>query len=160
MTLTAAPQIGLGTVVSIGTLGASPTFTAIAKLKKVTPPQPKWGTEDTTTLDTTGNTRTFIKSLIDPGEFTLDGEYASADPGQIALSAAFLAPSNQANGAAYPFKVVLPVNLAGGQTTIGDTFTFSGLVTDFAVQDEDIDKIVMFKATIKISGAGTYAEGA
>lgn len=154
MTQTAQPIIGLGSALSIGTQGGTPTFTAIGKAKKITPPQPKWGTEDTTTLDAgPAATRTFMKTLLDPGEISVEGLYESADAGQTALQAAFLAVSNSTNGAAYPFKLALSVDLAGGQTTTGDTFTFSALVTDFAIVDVEVDKPFTFKATLKITGA-------
>jgi hypothetical protein len=101
-----------------------------------------------------------MKTIRDPGELSLEGMYESADLGQVALSAAFAASSNQLNGAAYPFKLVLPINLNGGQLTTGDTSTFNGLVTDFALSDVEKDKELTFKATIKLTGSGTFVEGA
>ena len=161
MTLTATPQIGLGTAFSIGTLGGSPTYTAIGGNTKVVPPKPKWGTQDITTLSQTSTGRQWIKDLIDQGEAQGSGFWESADAGQQALQAAFLAPSNQASGANYPFKLVLPVNLAGGQTTTGDTFVFYGLVTDFSIGDAEPGKPIPYEFTIKINGtpAPTYTEG-
>lgn len=161
MTLSAQPQIGLGTLLSIGTLGGSPTFVAIGGSTKLTPPKPKWGTEDITTINQTSLGRQFIKTLIDQGEASGSGFWESADAGQIALQAAFLAPSNTANGANYPFKLVLLPNLSGGQVTTGDTFTFSGLVTDFHVGEADPGKPIPYEFTIKINGTPvpTYVEG-
>lgn len=161
MTLTATPQIGLGIVLSIGTLGGTPTYTAIGGNTKITPPEPKWGTEDITTIGQATPGKQFIKSLLDQGEASAEGFWESADAGQIAVYAAFLAPSNQAGGANYPFKLVLPINLAGGQTTTGDTATFSGLVTDFAVGAAEPGKPVPYKFTVKINGTPvpTFVEG-
>jgi hypothetical protein len=161
MTITAAPQIGLGMTISIGTLGGSPTYTAILGNTKIVPPEPSWGTEDVTTLDAANPYRQFIKALLDQGEAEGSGFWESADPGQIALYAAFLAPSNQANGANYPFKLVLPVNKAGGQTTTGDTATFSALVTKFAMGEGDPGKPIPYKFTLKINGSPipTFVEG-
>jgi hypothetical protein len=159
MTLTAAPLVGIGTALSIGTLGGTPTFTVIGGIQKITPPEPKYGTEDVTTLATTGNTRVKIKTLIDPGEYQIEGLNESADAGQIALEAAFLASSNQVNGAAYPFKLVLPINLAGGQATTGDTEAFNALVTSYSEGEVTIDKTIPFKATLTVTGPSTYTEG-
>ncbi len=159
MTLTAAPITGLGATLSIGTLGASPTFTVIGGDTKITPPEPKFGTEDTTTLATAGGVRTFIKTLQDPGETTIEGNYESADPGQIALSTAAAAISNQLNGAAYPFKFTLPINGPGGQTTTGDVYAFNALVLSFAVSEVEAGKLVTFKSSLKLTGPITYTEG-
>lgn len=162
MTITASPQIGLGTTFSIGTLGGSPTYTAIGGNTKLTPPKPKWGTEDITVIGQSATGRQFIKTLIDQGEASGAGFWESGDAGQIALQAAFLAPSNQASGANYPFKLVLPINLPGGQTTTGDTFVFYGIVTDFSVGDAEAGKPIPYEFTIKINGTPvpTYVEGA
>ena len=46
-----------------------------------------------------------------------------------------------------------------GQTTTGDTVTFNALVTEFVVSDEEVDKVVTFKASLKITGVWTFTEG-
>ncbi len=159
---TAVPQIGLGLTLSIGTQGGAPTYTVIAGLTKVTPPKPKWGTEDVTVLNQAAPDRQFIKTLRDLGEIAVEGFRETADPGQQALYTAFLAPSNQVGGGAYPFKIVWAINLAGGQATTGDTATFSGLVTDYADGEAEPGKPIPFTATIKVNGtpAPTFVEGA
>jgi hypothetical protein len=159
MTQTAQPLIGLGATLSIGTQGGTPTYTAINGVKKITPPKPKWGTEDVTTLATPNTGRRKIKTLLDNGEVAFEGEYESADPGQAAMSAAFLTPSNSASGAAYPFKLVLPIDLAGGQTTIGDTVTFNAMVTGWEMSDVEIDKAVTFSGSLTIDGPVTVTPG-
>jgi len=168
MTQTAAPLLGLATKLYIATSQATaPTITAgsvtggtlIGKIKKITPPKPKFGTEDTTTLDTAGGVRTFIKTLQDPGELTIEGEYESADPGQVLLQSSFATLSNSANGAAWPFLLLYPTNLQGGQTVNGDSDAFSGLVTDWSVGEAEPDKPLTFSATVKVTGAVTFTEG-
>lgn len=158
MTLTAAPLLGTGTALSIGTLGGSPTYTAIAKLNKITPPTIKAGTEDISTLDS-GIWRQYIKTLLDGGELKITGLYASGDPGQQALQTAALASPNQTNGATYPFKLQLPVDGAAGQTTTGDVIAFSGIVTEFAPGEVQADKTIPLEVSIKVSGAVTFTEG-
>lgn len=160
MTQTAQPILGLGTVISIGTQGASPTFTAVNKVKKVTPPKPKWDTEDVTTLDTPNTGRIFAKTLLNNGEVSIEGEWESADPGQVALAAALTSAPVAVYGQNYPFKIVLPVDTVGGQTSTGDTLTFSALVIGFEIGEASIDKIVPFSASLKVTGALTFVEGA
>lgn len=160
MTQTASPIIGLGAVLSIGTQGGSPTYTAVGKIKTIKPPAPKFGTEDTTTLDAAAGVRTFIKTLQDPGEMDVTVLWESADAGQVAVLAAFATLSNSANGAGYPFKLALPIDLSGGQTTTGDTFTFAGLVVDYSGPELQADKTVTWSFKVKVSGAVTLAEGA
>jgi hypothetical protein len=158
MTQTAQPLLGLAATISIGTQAASPVYTVINFVKKITPPKPKWGTEDTTTLGTPSQTRTFMKTLIDPGELQIEGLYEQ-DPGQVALAAAFNSAAVTTYGQAFPFKFELAPDVVGGQTTTGDTYVYSGLVTDYTVGEADIDKVVPFSATIKISGPPTFTEG-
>jgi hypothetical protein len=159
MTQVAATLLGIATVFSIGTQGGTPTYTAINGLNKISPPAGKFGTEDVTTFNSAGLDRVFVKTLRDPGEVSIEGEYESADPGQLALQTAFSTSSNSASGGAYPFKLVLPIDLQGGQTTTGDSFAFNALVTDWAIPDVEIDKVVTFKAMLKITGPVTATEG-
>ena len=159
MTQTAQPIIGMGAILSIGTQTASPTYTVINGVKKITPPKPKWGTEDVTTLSSASNTRVFIKTLLDPGKVPIEGEWESADPGQTALSAALYSAAVATYGQAFPFKIALPIDTLGGQTTTGDTITFNALVIGYEVGEVEIDKPVTFSATLKITGPITFAEG-
>lgn len=159
MTQTAKPLIGLGATLSIGTQGGTPTYTVINGLKQVSGPQPKWGTEDVTTLDSAAFNRVFVKTLLDPGEISVSGNWESADPGQTALASAFAVGSNSTNGAAFPFKLALAANIAGGQATTGDTFGFSALVTAFEGPDIQVDKVATFKATLRITGGDTETVG-
>lgn len=168
MTQTATPQIGLqsklyiqtvqGTAIAVsgGTVSGG---TLIGQVKKITPPKPKWGTEDITVLATPNTGRIFIKTLVDMGEVKVDGLYASADAGQALLTTAFFAASNTAAGASFGFLIEEPINLAGGQTTAGDQVAFNALVTDWEIGEADIDKVIPFTATLKITGAITVTLG-
>jgi hypothetical protein len=134
MTVSAQPTVGLGAVLSIGTQGGSPAYTPVGKIKTIKAPQPKFGTD---------------VSVL----------WESADAGQVAVLAAFATISNSANGADYPFKLALPVNLSGGETTTADIFTFSGLVTDYSGPELQPDKTITWSFKVKIDGAITFAEG-
>lgn len=159
MTQSAAPIIGQGSQLSIGTQGGSPTFTAIVGIRSVKAPAGKWGTEDITTLTTSGFSRRFIKTLEEAGEADVSLIWESADPGQVAILAAYAQGSNIALGGDFPFKLVLPINLPGGQTTTADTLTFNALVTDFTRPEVQVDKTITWSFKLKVDGAVTITEG-
>ena len=158
MTQTATPLIGSGITISVGTQGATPVYTAISGVTKITPPQQKFGTTDITEL-TTGFKKV-LKTLADYGEVTIEGIYKSADAGQAALAAAFGVLANSTYGGDFPFEIQMPINLAGGQTATGDLVKFLGPVTGFATDQESAEKEVTFKATIKVNSAPVVTLGA
>lgn len=158
MTQTAQPNIGSQITISIGTQGASPTYTVINGITKATPPQQKFGTYDKTAL-TTGFKKAG-KTIPDYGELSIEGYYESADPGQAALAAAFAVLDNSTYGGDFPFEVQLPPLLSGGQTTTGDLIKFNGPVTEFqSFQSVEADRALMFKATIKVNSAPVVTLG-
>lgn len=168
MTQSAASLIGLSSKLYIQTTqgtaitvsgGAVSGGTLIGALKKITPPKPKWGTEDVTVLSTPNTGRRKIKTLLDNGEVKAEGLYESADAGQAALAAAFLTASNTALGADFGFLIVEPIDAAGGQTSIGDAIAFNALVTEWEIGESDIDKVIPFSATLTIDGPVTITLG-
>jgi hypothetical protein len=158
MTQTAAPLIGSGISISIGTQGATPSYTPIAGVTKITPPAQKFGTTDITTLAT--GFKKVLKTIPDYGEVSIEGIYESADPGQAALAAAFAMLGNSTYGGDFPFEIQMPPNLAGGQTATGDLLKFLGPVTEFATDQESAEKEVTFKATIKVNAQPVVTLGA
>jgi hypothetical protein len=74
----------------------------------------------------------------------------SSDLGQVACEAAF------SSGLLQPFLLQLPKTTA--QTTMGDKYTFSALVSsrDFTVE---VGKEIDWQVTLKISGAVTLTTG-
>lgn len=160
MTQTATPLIGLGFALSIGTQGGTPTYTVVNGIKTFKMADGSWGTEDVTVLNTAAFSRRFIKTLEDAGEAEVSMLWDSADPGQVLLLAAYAVGSNSANGADFPIKAAMPIDLAGGQTTTGDTFAFNGLVTKYKRPEVQVDKTLTWGVTIKVDGAVTLTEGA
>ena len=168
MTQTAQPILGLeakcyiqsaqGTAITVAA-GVVTGGILINGLKKITPPKPKYATEDVTTLGNPDNYRRFMKTLIDGGELAVEGNWMSADPGQVALAAAFSSAPAATYGQNFQFLVLLPPDIVGGQTTTGDSYLYTGPVTDFAMGEEDVDKVIPFTATIKISGPPVFTEG-
>jgi predicted secreted protein len=141
---------GKGTVFSIGTPITTPVYTVIGELKTFSQSGGKNATEDVTNADSAGRATEFITTLLTSGEYSLGGNYVSSDAGQVMLRAAFN------SGAVTPFKMVLP--LQGTQTTTGETWTFSAVVTELDVT-VSYDKATQFTAKLTISGLITIVSG-
>jgi predicted secreted protein len=141
---------GKGTVLSIGTAGATPVYTSVSELKTYNFSGAKNDTEDITNSDSAGRAREFLVTLLDSGEISIAGNYVASDAGQVAFKAGFN------SGLILPFKLQLPV--APGQTTSGDVMTFLGLITENDISLQ-FDKVISFAAKIKLSGIITYVSG-
>jgi hypothetical protein len=146
-------QAGRGTQFSIGSLAGTltPTYVLVGEVKTSGITGAQWGTEDVTNSDS-GPDQEFISTIRDNGTLDLSGNRVASDAGQVAVEAAF------GSGLKYDFKLVLPINVQAGQSTVGDTYTFAGLVQsrDFSI---DVTKAISFSTKIKVSGAVTYAVG-
>jgi len=124
-------------------LGTTITFNAknigaLTSIGEITPDSEEL---DSTTLDSSGGYREFIQGFKDSGNCTLSGYYDKADAGQAALIAAY------ATGAAHPVVITFP--------SAGGTASFSAYVKSFTVGAAEVDGIVGFGATLRISGAVT-----
>jgi len=87
MTITASPQIGLGTTFSIGTLGGSPTYTAIGGNTKLQPAQAQMGHGGTSpSLASPPPGASSSRRFIDQGEASGSGFWESGDAGQNRLA--------------------------------------------------------------------------
>ncbi len=144
-------QSGRGTVVSIGTVGNSPTFAVLGEIKSTSQSGSQWGTEDVTNFES-GSDQEFQTTIRDNGELNVSGNRIPSDPGQVQLEAAF------GDGLIRPFKVQLEPNELTGQTSVGDLFSFNALVVsrDFAIE---YNKVVTFSAKLKVSGPITVTSG-
>lgn len=140
--------IGLGTILSIGTLTSPVTFTTVGELNKCTGSGRQAGTADTTNFQS--NAREFVPTLIDSGTWAIGGNRVSADAGQIAMEAAFT------NLELHTFKIQLPK--APGQTSVGDSCVFLALVEQLNYTVE-VDKAVTFEGQLKVSGKPTWTPG-
>lgn len=123
---------GLGTTISIN-------GTNIGVLTSISGPEISADTIDITTLDVSGNTRTFIQGFIDPGEITVTGYYDNIDTGHTAVKSAL------DNATTDTYIITFPA-------AIGATWTFSGIVTKFKAGEATLEDPLTFEATIKISG--------
>jgi hypothetical protein len=169
MTQTAQAVLGLlaklyiattqGTAITVSA-GVVTGGTVISGLTKITPPKPKWATEDITTLNNADSYRRFLKTLIEGGEIQIEGNWESADPGQIALAAAFNSAPIATYGQNFGFLLMLQTDVVGGQTVSGDQWSYpSCLVTDFVLGEAEVDKRVPFSATLKINAAPVFTAG-
>lgn len=134
------PQRSVGTRIKIGT-------TFIAGLTSIDAPPRSAETMDTTTLDSPGGYRTFIGGFKDGGEVTLSGFFEAGDAGQIALNNAFEA------GTLQNFEIVFPPEM-------GASWSFQAVVTAFQGGTAELENLLAFEATVKISGPPTLATSA
>jgi TP901-1 family phage major tail protein len=98
-------------------------------------------TLDTTTLDSDGGYRTFTGGFKDGGEVSLSGYFEPGDAGQRALDEAY------EEGGVEEFSIVFP-------TELGASWEFDGVVTAVSTGAE-LEELVSFEATIKVSGKPT-----
>ena len=141
-------SIGLGTILSIGTTGGSPTFTTVGEIKTIAQSGRQVSTEDVTNMQSLA--KEFIPTLVESGTWDISGNRVGSDAGQIAMEAGFQGLT------LLPFKIQLPKSST--QTTTGDTFTFNALIAelDYSIA---VDKAVTFTAKLKVSGLITETAG-
>lgn len=140
--------IGKGAVFSISTDGT--TFTPVKQLKTIQFSGAKSDYEDITNLDSAGATREWAPTLLDSGQASISGVFDPVDPGQEALSAAFLAQTK--------VSCKLQFAKASDETTTGMLRTFSGYISERTL-DAQFDKSSTITATVKITGVITDTFG-
>lgn len=99
---------------------------------------------DTTTLDSAGGYRESIGGFKDAGEVPIEGYFDHTAVGQIALQEAI------DDGLAEDYVITFP-------TIPATTWKFKGVVTAFKVGDVDLEGVIAFGATIKVSGKPVLA---
>ena len=127
------PITGMGTTIKKGT-------TAIAGLTSIGGLELSADTIDTTTLDTVGGYRTFTGSFKDAGEVSIEGHFEKSH-------ATMLTDFEAGTSAAYTIAF-----------NDGSTWGFSGVITGFQTGVE-MEDLVSFSATIKVSGKPTLTAG-
>jgi hypothetical protein len=114
----------------------------------------KRSTIKTTNLDS-GEYDTYLSTQIDGGTWSISANRIPTDAGYLAVIAAM----NVSGGPAYDFKVQLPIDTEASQTTAGDVYTFSGIITDVDGFSLDVDKAIQWKLVLQQSGPSTYVVG-
>jgi hypothetical protein len=148
-----------GAVLSIGTPGTGETFTSILQVKSISITPAKTEFDDMTNLGspTFGNVviKEPIPVSVTPGSFTAQAIYLPSDTGLAALRAAFSTQALQ------DFKLQLPPDTFGGQTTTGDLIAFSGYVMEQPITDTagGPDKILVYKISATITTVPVITPG-
>lgn len=125
-------------------LGTAITFggTPIASLTSIGEVSVVADELDATTLDSSGGYREFIQGFRDGGEVSLTGYLNKGDAGQIALR------SNFATGTPTATVITFPDS---------STVSFNSFVKGFSVGAAEVDGIVGFSASLRVTGAVTVA---
>jgi hypothetical protein len=134
------------------------SFVNIGQVKSISFTNPKWQYEDVTCLSSPtfgpGVVKEQTPTLLDPGTMTGQAIYLPSDAGLVALRASNLA------GNVAAFKVQLPIDIVGGQSSAGDKYTFSGYVSELPLPDTlDTSKIVTYKFTVQINTVISPTQG-
>jgi len=142
-----AAVLGAGAVLSIGGItGATgtETFVPIGELNDFKFDSIKRSTTNNTNFDS-GQIVQKLGTLLDFG--TLSGTYnrVPTNAGQLALIAA------NANGGAYDVKLQLQPNPLIGQTTAGDLYEMSGIVTEAGAFDLSQTKVSTGTFTVDLN---------
>ena len=94
---------------------------------------------DATTLDSAGGYREFIQGFKDSGELSLTGYFDKSDVGQTAIRTGF------GTGTAAATVITFP--------STNGVATFQAWVKSYSLGAADVDGIVGFAATLRITGA-------
>ena len=124
----------LGTTITFN----SETIGSLTSIGEITPDSEEL---DATTLDSANGYREYLQGFKDSGEVTVSGYYDMADLGQQALITGY------GTGDVDAVVITFP-NSSGGAT-------FDAYVKSFSLGAADVDGIVGFGATLRISGAVT-----
>jgi hypothetical protein len=150
-----AAVLGAGTVLSIGGVtgaAGTETFVPIGELSDFKFDGFKRSTTTNTNFDS-GQVQQDLGTILDYG--TLAGTYnrVSTNAGQLALIAAL----QSTGGFAYDFKLQLQPNALLGQTTTGDLYTLSGIVTEAGAFDLSQTKVSSSTFSIKLNAVAFVA---
>ena len=127
--------------------GTSLTFngTAVGRLTSIGEVNVQREEIDVTTLDTTGGYKEFLPGFKDGGEVALEGFLGyHGNTGQAALNTAFASSEAKATVITFPD---------------GSTLTFNSGVKAVKFGGAEVNGAVKFGATLRITGAVTYAAG-
>lgn len=124
--------LGMGTKLLIG-------IDSVVELTEISGLEISADTVETTTLESTGNYRTFVQGLKDAGEISISGYFNPSDTnGQKKLF------DSLGTGALETFSIVFP-------SSLGASWGFGGIVTGFTTSAA-MEDLIPFEATIKVSG--------
>ncbi|WP_213805756.1 hypothetical protein [Granulicella sp. dw_53] len=142
-----AAVIGAGTILSIlGPSGVLPAITAIPLGEISDGSFDGWKTSTTTATNfDSGNVVKNLGTLFDWGTMSCTYNNVPSNAGQLALLAA------AKSRVAYDFTLQLPVEPLWGQTTTGNLYTISAIVTSAGGFDFSQTKVSTCKLTLQIN---------
>jgi hypothetical protein len=145
-------QVLRGSTFSIGALTGttSETFTVIGEVTKYAFSGAKRTVLDSTNMQS-GQIMEKLDAIADNGQVKVTYNRVSSDAGQVALIAAFNA------GGKWDFTIQLPKTQA--QTTTGDLYAFSAIISGGPEFDGEVNAIAQESATLDISGPITFTAG-
>lgn len=126
------PKRSVGTKIKVG-------LNYIAGLTSIGAPTRTAETLDTTTLDSPGGYREFTGGFKDGGEVAIAGYFEPGDSGQIDLDDVFESGNTEL------FEIIYPPDLGAG-------YSFIGIVTAITAGNAELEELLGFEATIKVSG--------
>ena len=97
---------------------------------------------DATCLDSAGGYKEYVQGFKDSGEVPVTGFFDKTDAGQTAMRTGFT------TGAASAVLVTFPD---------GSTVTANGWVKSFSIGSAEVDGLVGFTATVRLTGSVTVA---
>ena len=114
----------------------------------------QWEFEETSNFQS-GAFKEWMSTMLDSGTVDVKGNYVAGgtDAGQQAFNAALN------SGQPYDCKIVLTVNPLVGQTTTGDTISFSAFVSRGGGLSVSTAKKIGFSAQLKITGPRSFTPG-
>lgn len=116
--------------------------TTVGKLTSISGVEVSADTIDTTTLDTSDNYRTYISGLVDGGEVSAEGYLNDVGTDEATIY-------GLVGGEAKACEIEFPK---------GAKWAFNGIVTGFST-GADLEDLVTFSITIKVTGKPTFTAG-
>lgn len=119
------------------------TFTEIAQIASIQPPQPEREVAEVDELDPPGDVRKKLPGIIDAGEVVVTLNFDPENQGHLALEQDFR------DGAPRQYRIKLPTNWG---------WTFTGIVTSYQPQEITSGDVVQAQVTITLTGVYEFGE--
>ncbi|MFZ5816301.1 MAG: phage tail tube protein [Bacillota bacterium] len=118
------------------------TYTDVAQVANITPPQPEREVVDIEDLDPADEIKRKLPSLIDAGEVSLTLNFDPAETSQTTLEADFYA------GDVHNYRILLPNNYA---------WTFPAFISGWAPSEITAGDVLQVEVTFTVTGKPTLA---
>lgn len=127
-------KIGYGASVEVND-GTGDAFQALNEITNITVPSPEVATVESTHLNSTNRTRTYVVGLTEPGEFSVEQNYADAEYTRLV----------GLRGTSKSWKVIAP--------DTDFTASFTGVITKVEMQVSE--ELMKMTTTVKVMGPVT-----